>query len=72
VTTNGADVSRGRFDHECGLALALHGAASLVADGCDLTAEIALREGDTVSLILSNPDDVSLDTEALSRHGQQR
>jgi GH15 family glucan-1,4-alpha-glucosidase len=65
VTTNGADVSRGRFDHECGLALALHGAASLVADGCDLTAEIALREGDTVSLILSNPDDVSLDTEAL-------
>ena len=65
VTTNGAEVSRGRFDHESGLALALHGAASLVADGCDLTAEIALREGDTVSLILSNPDDVSLDTETL-------
>ncbi|KQM46620.1 glucoamylase [Sphingomonas sp. Leaf208] len=65
VTTSEADVSRGRFDHESGLALAVHGAATLVADGCDLTAEIHLTEGDTVSLILSNPDDVSLDTETL-------
>jgi len=65
VTTTGVDVSRGRFDHESGLALAVHGAATLVADGCDLTAEIHLNEGDTVSLILSNPDDVSLDTDTL-------
>jgi GH15 family glucan-1,4-alpha-glucosidase len=65
VTTGEQAVSRGLFDHESGLALALHGKASLVADGCDLTAEIALEEGDTVSLILSNPDDVSLDATAL-------
>ncbi|RKE53033.1 MULTISPECIES: glycoside hydrolase family 15 protein [unclassified Sphingomonas] len=65
VTGREAEVSRGRFDHECGLALALHAKASLVADGCDLTAEIVLAEGDTVSLVLSNPDDVSLDAKAL-------
>ena len=65
VTTTDADVSRGRFDHESGLALAVHGATTLVADDCDLTAEIHLKEGDSVSLILSNPDDVSLDTDAL-------
>ena len=65
VTITDTDVSRGRFDHESGLALALHGAAALVADECDLIADIHLREGDTVSLVLSNPDDVSLDTDAL-------
>ncbi|HXH15262.1 MAG TPA: glycoside hydrolase family 15 protein [Sphingomonas sp.] len=65
VSSSTPDVSRGLFDHESGLALALHGPAALVADGCDITAEITLNEGDTVSLILSNPDDVSLDTVAL-------
>ncbi len=65
VTAREAEVSRGKFDHECGLALAFHGNGTLVADGCDLTAEIVLAEGDTVSLVLSNPDDVSLDAKAL-------
>ncbi|WP_156359398.1 glycoside hydrolase family 15 protein [Sphingomonas sp. Leaf242] len=58
-------VSRGRFDHETGLALALHGKGTLVADGQDLVAEIELAEDETVSLVLSNPDDVSLGASAL-------
>ena len=58
-------ISRGRFDHKSGLALALYGKAVLAAHGCDLIAEIDLAENETVSLVLSNPEDVSLGASAL-------
>jgi GH15 family glucan-1,4-alpha-glucosidase len=63
-TTDG--VARGRFDHDTGLGLTLYGKGDLVADDCDLTAEIRIAAGETLTLVLSNVDDPVRDADRIA------
>jgi GH15 family glucan-1,4-alpha-glucosidase len=60
------DGQSGRFDHTAGLGLSVLGDATLVADGCDLTAEVRIAAGETVTFVLGNFDDPRCDEDQIA------
>ncbi len=59
-------VSRGQFDHGAGLGLTLYADGELVADDCDLTAELRIAAGETITLVLGNVDDPVCDADQIA------
>jgi GH15 family glucan-1,4-alpha-glucosidase len=66
VTAAGNGVSRGQFDHDAGLGLTLYADGVLIADGCDLTADLTIAAGETITLVLGNVADPVCEADAIA------